>query len=311
MSRNISLDLLKIFLAFCIIALHGKIFSDASGLLSFFTVNGFFRVGVPIFLIISGYYFFLVKDIRVWLKRVTLLYLIWMVVYSLFYFDFSFSSQAIIKNMFFLIFGYHHLWYLVGTIAGGFLLYIAKSFSTQTQIFSAIGLFVLGCLIQYVGNFHFLPKNFDSILNFYPVYRNFFTVCYPFLMFGFLIHKLNLTAKYKKIAPFAVLLSLILLYIEVYINYFFISKTDPLDLMFSLMLLCPFIFIFVFNLNIKGEGKTLALFSTALYLIHPLFQNLLKSFNINSIELFLVTVVLSCLASIVLIMLNKKIKVIL
>ncbi|TPT60016.1 polysaccharide polymerase, partial [Acinetobacter baumannii] len=41
------------------------------------------------------------------------------------------------------------------------------------------------------------------------------------------------------------------------------------------------------------------------------FQNLLKSFNINSIELFLVTVVLSCLASIVLIMLNKKIKVIL
>ncbi|EMU27561.1 polysaccharide polymerase, partial [Acinetobacter baumannii ABNIH19] len=78
-----------------------------------------------------------------------------------------------------------------------------------------------------------------------------------------------------------------------------------------LMLLCPSLFIFVFNLNIEGQGKKLALFSTALYLIHPLFQNLLKSFNINSIELFLVTVVLSCLASIVLIMLNKKIKVIL
>ncbi|UNW09663.1 acyltransferase [Acinetobacter indicus] len=311
MMRNISLDLLKIFLAFCIIALHGKVFSDISGLLSFFTVNGFFRVGVPIFLIITGYYFFLINDIRVWLKRVTLLYLIWMVFYSLFYFEFSFSSQAIIKNMFFLIFGYHHLWYLAGTIAGGWLLYIAKSFSTRTQIFSALGLFTLGCLIQYLGNFHFLPKNFDSILNFYPVYRNFFTVCYPFLMFGFLIHKLNLTTKYKKIAPLAVLISLIILYVEVYINYFFISKTDPLDLMFSLALICPAIFIFVFNLNFQGEGKTLALLSTALYLIHPLFQNLLKPYNISSIEMFFVTVFLSCLASIILIALNKKIKVIL
>lgn len=308
MARNISLDMLKLFLALAIIALHGKIFLDLNNLLYFFTVNGIFRIGVPVFLLITGYYLFLLKDFKIWFLRLFSLYVCWMIFYSVFYVNYL-KSLGNIFEIFFL--GYHHLWYLAGTIGGGGFLYFTKGLNTIVQISLAFFLFILGCFLQYMGNFHLFPKKIDFLLNYYPFYRNSFTVCYPFLMFGFLIHKLNLTAKYKKIAPFAVIISLILLYLEVYINYFFISKKDPLDLMFSLMLLCPFIFIFVFNLNIKGEGKTLALFSTALYLIHPLFQNLLKSFNINSIELFLVTVVLSCLASIVLIMLNKKIKVIL
>lgn len=308
MSRNISLDILKLFLAFAIIALHGKIFLDLNNLLYFFTVNGIFRIGVPVFLLITGYYFFLLNDFKRWLLRLFFLYAFWMFFYSIFYIDYLKTLGNILEIVFL---GYHHLWYLAGTIGGGILLYFTKGLNTIAQISFAFFLFILGCFLQYIGNFHLFPKKIDLLFNYYSFYRNSFTVCYPFLMFGFLIHKLNLTDKYKKIAPFAVIISLILLYLEVFINYFFISKTDPLDLMFSLMLLCPFIFIFVFNLNIKGEGKMLALFSTALYLIHPLFQNLLKSFNINSIELFFVTVILSCLASIVLIMLNKKIKVIL
>lgn len=308
MSRNLSLDILKIILALSIVALHGKIFLDVNETLYFFTVNGIFRVGVPVFLLITGYYFFSIKSFKRWIVEVTVLYFFWMIFYS-FFFVKRFDSWANTLEIIFL--GYHHLWYLAGLIGGGILLQFFRGLKTIYQTSFAIFFFFLGCFLQYLGNFHvFLPK-VDYLLNYYYIYRNFLTVCFPFLMFGYLIHKFNLTAKYKKIAPFAVIISLILLYVEVYINYFFISKTDPLDLMFFLMLLCPSLFIFVFNLNIKGQGKKLALFSTALYLIHPLFQNLLKSFNINSIELFLVTVVLSCLASIILIALNKKIKVIL
>ncbi|HCW5674333.1 TPA: acyltransferase family protein [Acinetobacter baumannii] len=311
MTRSVSIDVLKVILALFVIALHSKIFIDFNDILYFFSVNGIFRIAVPVFLVITGYYFYLVTNFGAWLKRVAFLYIIWMFFYGLFYIDFSLSVYALLKNIYFILFGYHHLWYLIGTVFGGILLFYLKDSNVKFQFFLAILFFTLGCIVQYLGNFHLFNSKWDMVLNANPIYRNFLTVCYPFLTFCYLIHKFNLTAKYKKIAPFAVIISLILLYVEVYINYFFISKTDPLDLMFFLMLLCPSLFIFVFNLNIEGQGKKLALFSTALYLIHPLFQNLLKSFNINSIELFLVTVVLSCLASIVLIMLNKKIKVIL
>lgn len=311
MNRNISLDFLKILLAIFIIGLHGKIFADLNSTLSFFTVNGIFRIGVPIFLIITGYFFFAVNDLKKWLLRIITLYFVWMVIYSFFYIEVTFSYVSLAKNIFFIIFGYHHLWYLAGTISGGILLFYSRHLSTKIQFILALSLFLMGVSLQYMGNFHFLPEKFDTLLNFYPVYRNFLTVCFPFLMLGFLIHKLELNEKLKNHITPLMCFSLVILYIEVYLNYYFISKSDPLDLMFSLFLVCPLIFIFFLNKNISGKGKNLAIFSTALYLIHPLFQNILKYYSFNSIQSFIITVVLSTLASILLILIRKKFKFIL
>ena len=94
-------------------------------------------------------------------------------------------------------------------------------------------------------------------------------------------------------------------------NYNYISKKDPLDLMFSLFLVCPLVFILFLNKHISGNSKNIALFSTALYLIHPLFQNILKYYSLNSSQSFIITVVLSTLASILLILIHKKFKFIL
>lgn len=311
MLRNISLDILKIFLAVSVIALHAKIFFDVDQKLSFFTVNGIFRVGVPIFLIITGYYFLSVNNLKIWLKRIIFLYMTWMIIYSYFYMDFSLSFLAIAKNLFFIIFGYHHLWYLAGTILGGTLLFYAKNLSTKVQVSLALIFFLIGVTIQYLGNFHFLPHKIDSIVNIYTVYRNFLTVCFPFLMLGFLIHKLELNKKIKNYITPLMCISIALLYLEVYINYYFISMYEPLDLMFSLFLVCPLIFMYFLNKNITGKGKSLALFSTALYLIHPLFQSGLKNFSLNSVQSFLITIVLSILASIFLILIHRKFKFIL
>lgn len=305
MERNISLDILKIVLAFFIIALHGKLFSDTDPELSFYTVNGIFRIGVPVFLIITGFYFYHVKNLGSWLKRVFILYAIWMFVYSIFYFESPTSIPALAKDIFFLIFGYHHLWYLAGTLLGGIVLYAARNLSTKIQLFSALGFFFFGVALQYIGNMHFFIGVVDKLLNFYPVHRNFLTVCYPFLMIGFLINKEGLIDKVSNTRYF-VPIAIAILYIEVFINFHFISKSEPLDGMFSLILICPLLFILFSKIKIKGSVKTIALFSTALYLIHPLFQNILIPYHVSTIISFGITVVLSLIASYILVMLNKR-----
>ncbi|WP_109290758.1 acyltransferase family protein [Acinetobacter baumannii] len=305
MERNISLDILKIVLAFFIIALHGKLFSDVYPELSFYTVNGIFRIGVPVFLIITGFYFYKLKDLGVWLKRVFILYAIWMLVYSFFYFESPTSVAALAKDLFFLVFGYHHLWYLAGTLLGGIVLFFARNLPTKVQLFSALGLFILGVALQYIGNMHYFTGVVDKLLNFYPVHRNFLTVCYPFLMIGFLINKEGLIDKISNTRYF-VPIAVAILYLEVFINFNFISKTEPLDGMFSLMLICPLLFILFSKINVTGSVKTIALFSTALYLIHPLFQNILIPYHVSTIISFGITVVLSLIASYILVMLNKR-----
>lgn len=56
--RNVSLDLLKLLMAIMVVALHANFLQEYSLLGSYLLVNGLFRVAVPIFLIINGFYFF-------------------------------------------------------------------------------------------------------------------------------------------------------------------------------------------------------------------------------------------------------------
>ncbi|HBS7058692.1 TPA: acyltransferase family protein [Klebsiella pneumoniae] len=51
-----SLDTLKLILSVMVVFIHSRIFLDSSLILDAFTSNGFFRVAVPIFFIINGYY---------------------------------------------------------------------------------------------------------------------------------------------------------------------------------------------------------------------------------------------------------------
>ena len=57
MARNISLDITKILLACMVVALHVGIFIDLNPVSYQITVNGLFRIAVPIFFIINGFFF--------------------------------------------------------------------------------------------------------------------------------------------------------------------------------------------------------------------------------------------------------------
>ena len=57
MERNVSLDILKLSMAFMVVAAHARFLSEISPLGEYLTVNGLFRIILPVFLIINGFFF--------------------------------------------------------------------------------------------------------------------------------------------------------------------------------------------------------------------------------------------------------------
>ncbi|MEY8759404.1 acyltransferase family protein [Chryseobacterium tongliaoense] len=304
MRRSLSIDVLKIILAFFVVFLHMHLLRDTYPELSYVLVNGLFRIGVPVFLIITGYYFYHIDTadkLKKWLVRLFLLYALW----SLIYIPIWKEDDSWVMNI---IFGYHHLWYLIGTFFAGIMLFFLRKKSTVTLVVISLVLFCCGYCIQLWGNLHPFTGNMDSTLNAYPLYRNFLFVCFPFLSVGFLIKKLDIDVKLKP-SLFQVMLVIGLVMLEAFFNYKIIGldKKDSIDLLFSLMIACPVVFLYGKNKIFLSDSKILANLSTAIYLVHPLLMKLMLERHFSAYETGVFIVVL-LLVSLLLVYVNRKIK---
>jgi hypothetical protein len=304
--RSLAIDLLKIVLAMFVVGLHIHFLRDSYPTVSYLLVNGLFRLGVPVFLIITGYYFSFVNDfskLKKWLFRISILYAIWTVVYIPLW-----KEGDAVTNI---VFGYHHLWYLNGTLFAGILLFFLKNKSPKLLISLVFLSFICGYAIQYLGNSYFFEGETNKLLNLYPMYRNFLFDCFPFLTIGFLIKKYEWDVK-RNPSLWFVFLSVLAVVTEAYVNIEFLklSKGESVDLLFSLLLACPLLFIYFKNLKYKTDSKILASISTAIYFIHPLLMfYVYKSENLFILQhadfFFVSSLILSCL---VLVFLNRRLK---
>lgn len=302
MGRNLSIDVLKIILAFFVVFLHMNFLKETYPALSYILVNGIFRIAVPVFLVITGFYFFHIDNkvkLKKWLFRTFLLYAIWMLIYISYWKD---NEQIWLT----VIFGYHHLWYLIGTFFSGIILYFLRNQNSRLLISLALGFFLLGYGVQVLGNLHYFENENDSVLNMYLLYRNFLFVCFPFLTIGFLINKHKVdVSEYKNSSPL-VILSVLCVVAEAFFNYKNISS-ESTDILFSLIFASPLLFLYCQKIYIKTTSKILASFSTAIYVVHPL---IMKSDFYKDIESFKILIFLAILipVSFGLVYLNKKLK---
>ncbi len=313
-NRNITLDILKISLAIFVVLLHGFFLKDHNELLSHLTVNGIFRVAVPIFFIINGYFFQQVlkkNNQKHWLKRSLILYILWMIIYAPFWL--KYDLKKIILSI---IIGYNHLWYINSMIICGLLL---KVLHNRIRLFTlSIILFSIGVAIQYIGNYHVFENSYnliDKLTNLTYIHRNFLFFGLPFFTIGFLIRENELQKKIvstKLLVPL-IIIGVFFLLLESYINYLKTGFTFN-DNLGSLILLSPLVFLFVVNQNYKiaFDSKKLALISTSIYLTHPWIMAVInKLFKLNQTFHSLVTVLLAFLLSFIIININKKLKYIL
>ncbi len=303
--RSLSIDILKIILAAFVVCLHLHTLQDSYPRVSYVLVNGLFRIGVPVFLIISGYFFYFIHDVsklKKWSVRILLLYIIWSVVY----FPFWRKDHHDLLNIFF---GYHHLWYLIGTFFAGLLLFTVRKIPVTMLAGLILVFFCSGYAVQYLANSHYFSGETDTWLNVFPTYRNFLTVCFPFLGIGFLIKKLAIDVRQKP-SVFWMLVSVGLVMVEAFLNdkILNLGRKESVDILFSLLIACPVLFLYGKSITVKTDSRILASISTAIYLIHPLVIELVYQSNIITSFQNLIFTVLLIFASLILVFVNRKVK---
>ncbi|MCX8531385.1 acyltransferase family protein [Chryseobacterium luquanense] len=303
MGRNLSIDILKIILALFVVFLHMNFLKETYPMMSFLLVNGIFRIAVPVFLVITGFYFFHIdttKKLQKLLFRTFLLYAIWMLIYISYWKD---NEQVWLT----VIFGYHHLWYLIGTLFSGIILFLLRN---QKVILLSVLVFIffgIGYIIQVLGNLHHLNSESDSLLNDYLLYRNFLFVCFPFLTIGFLINKLKINFEKYKYSYVLVVFSVVMVIAESYFNYKMISS-ESTDILFSLLFVSPILFLYGQKIYIKTQSKIWASLSTAIYVVHPLIMKSDFYKEISSEYKILLFFLILIPVSLLLVFLNQKLK---
>lgn len=273
-SRNPGIDVLKLGLAFLIVALHIFPVSGMKGfqgLLSYEITNGITRVAVPTFFIISGYFLRTKLEdqnyLKKYAKRILVLYFVWQLVYFpdliRFYCLGRFTtSDAILK----LIFGYWHLWYLLATVGGVLLLYYFRAISVRSKFLLLGFLFLFGYFYQFLYKTGFL-NNLPLIKLLYTgmgTTRNFIFMAYPFLLLGTLYDYWKETVFQNR---FLLLFFVLFLLLESYGYY--TLKITALD--FYIMILPVSMFLFSLAVENQSQSKVQInpTLSLGIYLCHP------------------------------------------
>jgi len=318
LSRNVTLDILKLSMAFMVVGLHTGFLSDVTALGEYLTVNGIFRIAVPIFLLINGFYFYpiLVKEESAyWLKRVLYIYLFWMLFYSYFWFrpsEVSFIELARMARE--LLIGYGHLWYFPGLLGAAVLVILLKRQSPRLMISAVLITFAVGVTIQYVGNYHMVEKPaIDKLFNYPWASRNFLFLAFPFFCIGFLINRLAIHERVSlKFSAVLIFVGVALLIVESYFNYIESSRDGGFDNLASLLVVCTSVFLFFVNLDLRGKSKQIALHSTGVFVIHGFFLGVFRKIpGFDGTVLTFAVIMSSILASFFLITVNKRVKFIL
>lgn len=289
LAKRITLDWGRFIASLMIVAIHIYPFQFLSASFDYLLTRVLFRIAVPFFLMITGY--FLVskvlekkelqeqkKILKSYTKKIIKLYFISILIYLPINIYNSYFSETsflkICKDV--LINGtFYHLWYFPSLILGLWISYYIlrtrkKSFCLGLLVF----LYLMGLLgDSYYGiteNFPVLKDFYHRVFNICEYTRNGLFYVPIFLSMGYWIHQLsNIKLNYKDYISF--LISLTLMVVEGFLLYQF---KVPRHTSMYIMLIPSSYFLFKIMLNFKnsesGIDQKLRGISTWIYILHPL-----------------------------------------
>jgi len=278
-SRNALLDFIKLIGAILIAIGHAGFLYDKNIIAHQITCNGFFKTAVPFFFCLSGYYlydYFKKGTFNLWVKRVFTLYVVWMLLYSFFWFDPN--NILILRYLKIILTGFTILWYLMALLLGGIVLYYVREFKTNILVIATILLYLLACAIQYIGHVYMDTDLFplNKIGHHGPLHRNFLFYAFPFLTIGYLIRRnLELEKISKSLALKLLIFSLVIFLVEILVNYNFIYMGGMQNVNLSYLILGPALLIFGLKYVHKfpffqNNSKFISQYATIIYLLHGL-----------------------------------------
>lgn len=275
-SRNISIDVLKFVLAVFVVGLHCEVLKDVDIHLSNFFVNGVFRVAVPLFLIINGYYYHNTPNKFIWYKRLLGIYFFWMIFYSPIWFDLDIKFVEFSQKI---LFGYYHLWYVVGLIGGAVVISFLTGFGIRIAGAACSIFAIFGILGQYNSIFVFVSNDAaQEVLSHNFVFRNFLLFSAPLFFVGWFIRKYDSYIK-PQLSALIFALGLFAFYFEYNFVVERINYSRGFNNYASLYIICPAIFLLIKNtsVNIGFFSKNLDFVSSAVFFLHPIFIYVIKN----------------------------------
>lgn len=287
--RDNGIDLLKFICCLLIVGLHSCLFLDRDPNISYIFMNGISRIAVPLFLIISGYYFYNIRDdhikIKKWIKKLLIPYF----VFSFLFIPFWKENINLPNLIHFFFMGYFQLWYIPALILS-LLVYIFFKNKTYIIIISSFIFFIFNLLFQYSFAYgHFLSLDYNEIK------RNFFFT-YPYFVIGIMMSKKY--QNFKNIKTFYLILCLIFIlllgFLEVEHNFYFSGK--PMDNLFCLPFLCIIIFLLFKRISIKKSMNFLNYYTTGIFFTHGIFILVLHSYKLDTFYVFGAALFLSILS---------------
>lgn len=186
MLRIPALDYLKIILALGIVLAHDVLLTGQGDRLLFIVGQGLFRGIVPAFCVVSGYFFYSVYKKRTfpsYFKRFLLLYLFWTAFYAPIW---ARDIHSITDFLRMLVTGSGHLWYLVGLLTGGSVLFLTLNWGRGQRhpylplILAALVLGSISALMGYLGYFSIVIIPGDY-------FHNGVFLIFPFMTMGYLV----------------------------------------------------------------------------------------------------------------------------
>lgn len=276
LGRIYSLDYLKLVLAVLVAFGHTSWLQSHPTPLAAMLGNGLMRTIVPLFCIVSGYFFYTAVargDGMRWLRRVLVLYLVWMAVYLPFWLGQVHGLMSLIKT---LVFGYFHLWFMAGILLAGFVILFLRrlmhvlAFRAEIPVLIAAAAIcaMIGVTLQYL---HLYGNGAIGVRKF----SNGLFMCFPYVTIGYLyarqvaIGGMAVLPSRRTVLSVAVIGAVLLMIeaLNVQINW---GNDAMLDVPLSAYLAAPALFLATLGTEMPPPGIRLDPISAAIYFMHVL-----------------------------------------
>lgn len=322
-----SFDLLKFILAYVVILRHFiSFFLGSKSTYSVLICEVVSRSAVPIYFMLSGYFFFLkpfsMQRLKHQLLRILRLYFAWGIIYFPVILLGNIKKneplfEAICSFIRYFVFPGSHLWYLIALVFALIFVSMIHNMNIWYAAMISTGMFIVGLLFDTYG---FLVPQLSGVIE---IYSKVFLTTRSGLLFGTLYVYLGyifsrFEVKIKCIqAAFGIVVSLLLLCVEgiLLFEYRGISK---IDITIFALPVAVFVFLFAQRQRVKMKKEKLLFIrklSTVLYCIHVFFAIgfLFISHYIIAIPIacsFALVILGSTVASAIIVKLSEKYKLI-
>lgn len=297
--RNGAIDYLKITMAFFIVMLHGGFLADFFPKQSYLWMQGLFRLCVPLFFLIAGFFFWKsgIHQFNKYIKRLLVLYIAWMTIYLPFWWEWDSTNQLysfllIVKKI---LVGYFHLWFVPALIGAACIVKLCEKYNIIRLLFIlAPFLYLIGVVLQYLANANLdLFLEYQRALDSPLATRNIPFFALPFFALGCWISQHPPKEINSKLLALGSALSIIFLCSEIWFaNQVFPGKGWAL-LLFLYPASCTIMYwiLTLPNINSFNTGA----WANGIYFIHALFFALTWKFNLSETPATLITALMSLL----------------